>query len=240
MDSGTSPADNALGYFSLSRADNYLGFSVAPGLLPESISESINSTVAGSFGKPSSRSSYRFGGVSMLLKLIVLSSASLTLWLDPLVGLDKRIGWHRGIQGVSLCAAVACAVRAGNLALKLAGEAEIEAIKERAVTADVVDEIAASAYVSQAQRQNEAELLIAGNGDRELLERALALSSEEDESEKVQLGQNDDDELRERILQLQARGYGFAKIILEIWGASKGGSTKYKAAEAEYKRLTGE
>lgn len=165
MDSGTSPADNALGYFSLSRADNYLGFSVAPGLLPESISESINSTVAGSFGKPYSCYSCRFGGVSMLLKLIVLSSASLTLWLDPLVGLDKRIGWHRGIQGVSLCAAVACAVRAGNLALKLASEAEIEAIKERAITADVVDEIAASAYVSQAQRQNEAELLIAGNGD---------------------------------------------------------------------------
>jgi hypothetical protein len=31
-----------------------------------------------------------------------------------------------------------------------------------------------------------------------------------------------------------------AKIILEIWGASKGGSPKYKAAEAEYKRLTEE
>ncbi|MEG4446986.1 GIY-YIG nuclease family protein [Microcoleus sp. AT9_B4] len=44
-------------------------------------------------------------------------------------------------------------------------------------------------------------------------------------------------ELRERILQLQSRGYGKAKIILEIWGASKGGSEKYKTAEAEYKRL---
>ncbi len=31
-----------------------------------------------------------------------------------------------------------------------------------------------------------------------------------------------------------------AKISLEIWGASKGGSPKYKAAEAEYKRLTQE
>jgi hypothetical protein len=28
-----------------------------------------------------------------------------------------------------------------------------------------------------------------------------------------------------------------AKIILEVWGVSKGGSPKYKAAEAEYKRL---
>jgi hypothetical protein len=35
------------------------------------------------------------------------------------------------------------------------------------------------------------------------------------------------------------KGWGKAKIILEIWGVSKGGSQKYKAAEAEYKRLTG-
>lgn len=51
---------------------------------------------------------------------------------------------------------------------------------------------------------------------------------------------NADDELRERIHQLQARGYGKAKIILEVWEVSKGGSPKYKAAEAEYKRLLGE
>jgi hypothetical protein len=38
-------------------------------------------------------------------------------------------------------------------------------------------------------------------------------------------------------LQLKAKGWGKAKIILEIWGVSKGGSPKYKAAEAEYKRL---
>jgi hypothetical protein len=47
-------------------------------------------------------------------------------------------------------------------------------------------------------------------------------------------------ELGESLLQLQARGYGKAKIILELWGVTKGGSAKYKAAEAEYKRLVGE
>jgi hypothetical protein len=36
---------------------------------------------------------------------------------------------------------------------------------------------------------------------------------------------------------LQALGWGKAKIILEIWGVTKGGSPKYKAAEADYKRL---
>jgi hypothetical protein len=97
----------------------------------------------------------------MLLKLIVLSSASLALWLAPLVGLDKKVGWHKGIQGASLCAAVACSIRAGNLARKLAEESEIELIKTRAINADVVDEIAVSAYVSQQQRQQEAEGILA-------------------------------------------------------------------------------
>ncbi len=112
-------------------------------------------------------------------------------------------------------------------------------MKDAAVVADVADELSTSIYVAEQQRRNEAELLIASSGDRELLERALALSSDEDEPENVQLAQNADNELIERIHQLQTRGYGKAKIIFEVWGASKGGSPKYKAAEAEYKRLIG-
>jgi hypothetical protein len=177
----------------------------------------------------------------MLLKLIVLSSASLTLWLVPLVGLDKKVGWHKGIQGASLCAAVACAVTAGNIARKLSEQEEIEAIKTRAITADVVDEIAVSAYVSQQQRQQEAEAIL---NPIEHLERALALpDAEVERSEPIaqnQLAepeQNAESERAERALQLKAKGWGKAKIILEVWGVSKGGSPKYKAAEAEYKRL---
>jgi hypothetical protein len=180
----------------------------------------------------------------MLLKLIVLSSASLTLWLAPLVGLDKKIGWHKGIQGASLCAAVACAVTAGNLARKLAKDAEIEAIKDAAINADVVDEIAVSAYVSQTQRQQEAEAIL---NPVEHLERSLALASSEDEQSEPNVQkqlaepeQNAELERAERALQLKAKGWGKAKIILEVWGVSKGGSPKYKAAEAEYKRVLGE
>jgi len=47
-------------------------------------------------------------------------------------------------------------------------------------------------------------------------------------------------ERAKRALQLKAKGWGKAKIILEVWGVSKGGSPKYKAAEAEYKRLVEE
>jgi hypothetical protein len=184
----------------------------------------------------------------MQLKMFVLSGAALILWLAPLTGLDKRIGWHKSIQGLSLGAAIACAVSAGNIARRLANDAEIEAIKCRAINADVVDEIAVSAYVSQQQRQQEAEAIL---NPVEHLERALALPDAEVErselfvqkqlAEPEQNGsENRESERAERALQLKAKGWGKAKIILEVWGVSKGGSPKYKAAEAEYKRLVEE
>jgi flagellar motility protein MotE (MotC chaperone) len=148
------------------------------------------------------------------------------------------------VQGLSLGAAIACSVSAGNIARRLAEENEIETIKTRAITADVVDEIAVSAYISQRQRQQEAEAIL---NPVEHLERALALpDAEVERSEPItqnQLAephQNAESERAERALQLKAKGWGKAKIILEVWGVTKGGSPKYKAAEAEYKRLIGE
>jgi len=177
----------------------------------------------------------------MYLKMFVISGSALILWLTPLTALDKRISWHKAIQGLSLISGIACAVSAGNIARKLAGENEIEEIKTRAITADVVDEIATSAYVSQSQRQQEAEAIL---NPVEQLERALALPcGDDDEWEPVtqnQLAERSENERAERALQLKAKGYGKAKIILELWGVSKGGSEKYKAAEAEYRRLVGE
>ncbi len=181
----------------------------------------------------------------MQLKMFVLSGAAVALWLVPLTTLDKRIGWHKSMQGLTLCAGIACAVTAGNIARKQAEQNEIEEIKSRAITADVVDEIATSAYISQQQRQQEAEQIL---NSREHLERSLALTYDECErSEPIAQNQlaepeqngseNGESERTERIHQLQAKGWGKAKIILEIWGVTKGGSPKYKAAEAEYKRL---
>jgi hypothetical protein len=184
----------------------------------------------------------------MQLKMFVLSGAAVVLWLVPLTALDKRIGWHKSMQGLSLCAAIACAVTAGNIAREQADQNEIEEIKTRAITADVVDEIATSAYISQQQRQQEAEAIL---NPVEHLERALALTYDEGErSEPIAQNQlaeperngseNGESERTERIMQLKAQGWGKAKIILEVWGVSKGGSPKYKAAEAEYRRLTGD
>jgi flagellar motility protein MotE (MotC chaperone) len=181
----------------------------------------------------------------MHLKLFVLSASSVVLWLAPLVVLDKTLDIHKALQGVSLTAAIACAVSAGNIARELSEQGEIEVIKKRAITADVVDEISTSAYISQQQRQQEAEAIL---NPVEHLERALALTYDEGErsepiaqkqlAEPEQNGsENGQSERADRIHKLQAKGWGKAKIILEIWGVTKGGSPKYKAAEAEYKRL---
>jgi hypothetical protein len=50
----------------------------------------------------------------------------------------------------------------------------------------------------------------------------------------------DESERAERALKMKVLGCSKEKIILEVWGVSKGGSPKYKAAEAEYKRLVEE
>jgi hypothetical protein len=36
---------------------------------------------------------------------------------------------------------------------------------------------------------------------------------------------------------LKAKGWGKAKIILEVWGVSKGGSQKYKDAETAFNQI---
>lgn len=195
----------------------------------------------------------------MQLKMWILTGTAIALWLTPLVALDKKVTWHKSIQGLSLCAAVACAIGAGNIARHLADENEIEQLKQRAIKADVEDEISTSVYVSQQQRQQEAEQVLNGasefSEDVQKLERALALTYSEDtpssEEPSKQLTKNEvepepepeknqDAERQEQIMQLRSRGHSKAKIILELWGVSKGGSQKYKAAEAEYKRLVGD
>jgi len=122
--------------------------------------------------------------MQLSLKMFVLSGSALILWLAPLTALDRRIGWHKLIQGLSLGSAVACAVSAGNLAKKLAEDAEIEEWKSRAIKADVADEIAVSSYVSQQSRQQEAEMILASPVEdveeaREALEAIYSKESEE-------------------------------------------------------------
>ena len=184
----------------------------------------------------------RTGGDDMsLLKISVLTVSGFALWLAPPFILSRKIPLHNLTTGLALLGSWACCFEARRVAVKLAQAEEFEAMKEAVIVADTVDELATSAYISEQQRRIEAEQIL---NPREHLERALALTYDESErsepiaqNQLAQAEQNAESERAERALQLKAKGWGKAKIILEVWGVSKGGSPKYKAAEAEYKRL---
>lgn len=117
----------------------------------------------------------------MLLKMWILSGSAIVLWLASLSALDEKVTWHKAIQGLSLGGAVACAIGAGNIARRLAEENEIEAMKARAIKADTEDEIATEVYVSQKQRQQEAELILTSPGvDVEAGRQALEAMYDDD------------------------------------------------------------
>ena len=185
----------------------------------------------------------------MHLKLFVLSASSVVLWLAPLTALDKTLDIQKALQGMSLTAAIACAVSAGNLAREQAQQNEIEAIKARAITADVIDEISTSAYISQAQRQQEAEQILATDertdeketeldSIRQSLELLLnQTSSDSGELAVVNLSARQREQI-ELILQCHATGiHGKNKILKEVWGVSVGSSQAYRNAKAEYEFL---
>lgn len=186
----------------------------------------------------------------MHLKLFVLSASSVVLWITPLAALDKTLDIHKALQGVSLTAAIACAVAAGNIARKQADQDEIEEMKARAVRADVVDEISTSVYVCQQQRQQEAEAILNTNqrteqeqkteldSIRESLELLLnQTSTQSGELAVVNLSTRQREQI-ELILQCHARGIsGKNKILKEVWGVSAGSSQAYRDAKAEYEYL---
>ncbi len=180
-----------------------------------------------------------------LLKLSALTISGITLWLAPPAILSRKIPMHNLVQGIALVSAFACCFEARRTAIALGKAEEFEAMEQRAITGDAEDELATSVYVAEQKRRQEAEQILnpAPNPNDMvlLLERALALSSSESEPEisEPELT-SEEQELAEKIMNLKVRGYGKVKIILELWGASKGGGAKYKAAEAEYRRLVGE
>jgi hypothetical protein len=201
----------------------------------------------------------------MQLKMFVLSGSALVLWLVPLTSLNIKTSWHKAIQGISMMSAVACAISAGNIARQLADEAEIEAIKTRAITADVVDEIATSAYISQQQRQQELEEILSGQPEREeaveALKRAWLLDCKEPPSEPTELTvqsvqavnrpeDNGCAKDKERFTSLNLdRNQALTLIkklrtelnqtqmIEKLWECKKGGSEAWKRAYAQFKSL---
>jgi hypothetical protein len=188
-----------------------------------------------------------------LLKISVLTVSGFALWLAPPFILSRKIPLHNLTTGLALLGSWACCFEARRVAFKLSQVEEFEAMREAVVIADTVDELATTAYISEQQRRMDAEQILNGGSehseDVQRLERALALPCNEENAEGSECSEqscqlvedgtlNEDVQRAEQVLQLKAKGWGKGKIILEVWGLTRGGGAKYKAAEAEYKRLT--
>jgi hypothetical protein len=205
-----------------------------------------------------------------LLRVSVLSISGLTLWLAPPFIFARKIPLHNFMQGIALVSGFACCFEARRDALKLSKAEEFEAMKERAIDADVADELSTSIYVAEQQRRKEAEQILAGEPDREeaieALKRAWLLDCgepateeiEPDESQIQAVNPPEDKALtieeetftslnltRNQAIELIKKmrselNLNQKDIIEKLWACTKGGSNDWKKARAQFKELTGE
>ncbi|MEG4409109.1 hypothetical protein [Microcoleus sp. MON2_D5] len=111
-----------------------------------------------------------------LLKVSALSLSGLTLWLAPPFVFSRKIPLHNFMQGIALVSGFACCFEGRRCALKVAKAEEFEAMKARAIQADVEDEVAVEVYVSEQQRRKEAEAILAAS-DEEVEAKRKALEA---------------------------------------------------------------
>ncbi len=158
-----------------------------------------------------------------LLKVSALSLSGLTLWLAPPFIFSRKIPLHNFMQGIALVSGFACCFEARRCALRLAKEAEFEAMKDAAVNADLVDELSTSVYVSEQQRRKEAEAILASSeteveAAREALE-AIYTNDLQDEASAT-ASENDAKELELwwKVEAAQVQGKTTTWIIENILG----------------------
>lgn len=89
---------------------------------------------------------------------------------------SRKIPLHNFMQGIALVSGFACCFEARRGALKVAKAEEFEAMKERAIDADVADELSTSIYVAEQQRRKEAEAILASS-DEEVEAKRKALEA---------------------------------------------------------------
>lgn len=193
------------------------------------------------------------------LKMYTLTATALFLWLTPLYTLDKKVNWHRAIQGMSLIASFSCAVVASVIAKKLADDEAYLNAKRAVTIADLQDELAQGAYLSEQERRIQTQRYLTSlqtneppnelpepanelpelQARRESLERLFTAGSSE--SLEPRTAPNLTNEQRERIELIRkvwAKGIvSKNRILKEVWGVSPGDNQPYKNARAEYEFL---
>lgn len=158
-----------------------------------------------------------------LLKVSVLSISGLTLWLAPPFIFSRKVPLHNFMQGVALVSGFACCFEGRRCALKVAKAEEFEAMKERAIDADVADELSTSIYVAEQQRRKEAEAILAASGEEvEAAREALEAVYSNDLQPEASATTSDDDasdlQLWWKVEAAQTQGKTATWIIENILG----------------------
>jgi hypothetical protein len=204
------------------------------------------------------------GDSTMLLKMYALSGAAIILWIVPLYSLDKKVSWHRFIQGGSLVAAFSCACSASFLAKRLVEEMAFENAKKAMVIGDMQDELAQSAWLSEQERrlQNEQYLQSLVTPSDGVITPShtthLTPLMDKDHTMSHQLSPQQshpipdgwkfpdpkaptDGAVRSVIVDCIRSGWSQTKTIESVFGASKGGNnSNYDAAKSLYQEIKAE
>jgi hypothetical protein len=127
------------------------------------------------------------------------------------------------MQGIALVSGFACCFEGRRCALKVAKEADFEAMKERAIDADVADELSTSIYVAEQQRRKEAEAILAASDEeveaaREALEAVYSNDLQPEVSATISEKDASDLELWWKVEAAQIQGKTTTWIIENILG----------------------
>lgn len=169
------------------------------------------------------------------LKVTVLTVSGVALWLAPPFLLSRKIPLHNLVTGTALIAGFACSLEARKLALRVAEQEEFEALKKAAINADVVDEIATSAYVSEQQRRQEANAILAsGTAEVEAKRKELEAMYSNDLHDSASTSEHPDYPIYLEVREAMENGKSQTWIVENIL---KMGGRKYAEGKAKLESI---
>lgn len=179
-----------------------------------------------------------------LLKVSALSISGVCLWLAPPFIFSRKIPLHNFMQGIALVSGFACCFEGRRCALKVAKAEEFEAMKARAIDADVADELSTSIYVAEQQRRQEAEAILSASSEeveakREALEALCGDDLQDSATASTTTEDTSDLQLWWKVEAAQVEGKTATWIIENILGKKGRKFAEGKAQLAELLRKFG-
>jgi hypothetical protein len=187
----------------------------------------------------------------MQLRLWILSGTAIFLWLVPLYALDKKVMWHRAIQGTSLIAAFSCAIAASITAKKLSEFEKFEQAKKIMLLSDATDELAQNTYLLEQERKILGQRYLESISQKHTVSEPETTETTTETAETTTDGQYSQTVERftcfgltrnaaeTLIAKLRNDGkLNQSEIISMLWQAKPGSSKAYELALAEFRELS--